>query len=90
MVYVGEESGDFAAFCFANDSAAGRAISAACQDGDTCEFTGTVDQGIECKVDRETRKVLSASGRILSVKSAKSLSSTSTGKPGKLLPEGAQ
>ena len=83
MVYVGEESGDFAAFCFANDSEAGRAILAACKDGDTCEFTGTVDQGVECQVDKETQKTLSASGRILSVKSARSLSTPSSGKPGK-------
>ena len=83
MVYVGEESGDFAAFCFANDSEAGRAILAACKDGETCEFTGKVDQGIECKVDKETQEVLSASGRILSVKSAKSLSSASGHTPKK-------
>lgn len=83
MVYVGEESGDFAAFCFANDSEAGRAILAACKDGDTCEFTGRVDQGVECKVDKETQKILSASGRILSVKSARALSPAGSGKPGK-------
>ncbi|HVG33307.1 MAG TPA: DUF3828 domain-containing protein [Pyrinomonadaceae bacterium] len=79
MVYVGEESGDFAAFCFANDSQAGRAMLAACKDGATCEFAGKVDQGIECKVDKETQKILSASGRILSVKSVKSLFPASTG-----------
>ena len=80
MVYVGEESGDFAAFCFANESEDGRAMLAACKDGGTCEFTGKVDQGIECKVDKETMKVLSASGRILSVKSVKSLSPTGSGR----------
>ena len=80
MVYVGEESGDFAAFCFANASEAGRAILAACRDGDTCEFNGKVDQGVECKVDKETQKVLSAGGRILSVTSAKPLPSAGGGK----------
>ena len=75
MVYVGEESGDFAAFCFANNSEAGRAILAACKDGDTCEFTGKVDQGVECKVDKDTQKILSASGRVLKVESVKSLGS---------------
>jgi hypothetical protein len=80
MVYVGEQSGDLAAFCFANDSEAGRAILAACKDGETCEFTGKVDQGQECKVDKETQKVLSGSGRVLSVTSVKSLSPKSSGK----------
>lgn len=73
VMYVGEESGDFAAFCFANDSDAGRAILAACKDGDTCEFSGKVDQGTECKVDAETQKVLSGSGKVLKVDSVKSL-----------------
>lgn len=83
MVYVGEESGDYAAFCFTNDSDAGRAILAACKDGDTCEFDGKVDQGAECKVDKDTQKVLSGSGRVLSVKSAKSLSGKGGGTAGK-------
>jgi hypothetical protein len=75
LVYVGEESGDFAAFCFTKNSAVGRTILAACKDGATCQFTGKVDQGAKCKVDRATQKVLSGSGKILSVTSVKSLSS---------------
>lgn len=72
VVHVGEQSGDFAAFCFANRSRVGRAVLAACRNGDVCEFTGTVDQGAECRVTKELRGVLSASGKILSVKSVRS------------------
>lgn len=83
IVYVGEESGDFAAFCFTKNSAVGRAILAACKDGGTCQFTGKVDQGAKCKVDRATQKVLSGSGKILSVTSVKSLSSRKKRNPGR-------
>lgn len=75
LVYVGEETGDFAAFCFANTSAAGRAILAHCKTGDTCQFSGTVDQSKACKVDAVTQKVLSGSGRVLTAASVRSLSS---------------
>jgi hypothetical protein len=74
LLYVGAESGDFAAFCFPNASAAGKAILAKCGDGSTCEFKGKVDQGAECKVDRETQKVLSGSGKVLSVTSTRLIS----------------
>lgn len=70
LVMVGRESGDFAAFCFSNASAAGRTILASCKSGN-CEFTGKVDQGAECKVDAETQAVLSGSGKVLSVRSAR-------------------
>ncbi|MEO7539129.1 MAG: hypothetical protein ABIV21_03835 [Pyrinomonadaceae bacterium] len=70
LLYVGEESGDFAAFCFTNSSKAGRKLLASCGRG-VCEFKGTVDQGATCKVDAATQRVLSGSGRVLSVTSAR-------------------
>lgn len=72
ILNVGRESGDFAALCFANRSEVGRAILAACKRGAVCEFTGTVDQAHECKVDKATKAVLSGSGKILSVRSVRS------------------
>ena len=71
ILYVGAETGDYAAYCFANDSEAGRAILAACKDGDQCEVNGTVDDG-KCTVPG-LEADLSASGRISKVESAKSL-----------------
>jgi hypothetical protein len=79
LVYVGEETGDFAAFCFLNNSKPGRTILSACKNGDTCQFSGMVDQSKSCKVDAATRKVLSGSGRILTVSSARSLSQAKSG-----------
>jgi hypothetical protein len=77
LLYVGEESGDFAAFCFTNASKAGRKILASCKRGE-CEFKGTVDQGASCKVDAATQKILSGSGRVVSVTSARSLNAPKT------------
>jgi hypothetical protein len=71
LFYFGEESGDYAAYCFSNDSEAGRAILAACKDKEQCAVTGTADDG-QCKVPG-LEADLSASGRITKVKSAKSL-----------------
>jgi hypothetical protein len=65
------ESGDYAAYCFTNDSEAGRAILAACKDGDECEVKGTVDD-YKCKVPG-LEADLSASGKIVKVASVKSL-----------------
>jgi protein involved in sex pheromone biosynthesis len=73
ILYVGEESGDYAGYCFTNDSEAGRAILAACKDGDQCEVNGTVSEG-SCKVPG-LEADLSASGKITKVTSAKSLGS---------------
>ena len=72
ILYLGEESGDYAAYCFANDSEAGRAIMAACQNGEQCEFSGTVDYESGCKVPG-LEADLSASGKVLKVESVKSL-----------------
>jgi hypothetical protein len=71
ILYVGEESGDYAAYCFANDSDAGRAILAACKDKDQCEVVGEIGEG-SCKVPG-LEADLSDSGRITKVKSAKKL-----------------
>lgn len=71
ILYVGEETGDYAGYCFTNDSEAGRAILAACKDGDQCEVAGTISDG-ECKVPG-LEADLSASGKITKVRSVKSL-----------------
>lgn len=70
ILYVGAETGDYAAYCFTNDSEAGRAILAACKDGDQCEVKGTVAEG-NCKVPG-LEADLSASGKITKVESVKS------------------
>lgn len=72
ILYVGEESGDYAAYCFTNDSEAGRAISAACKDREQCEFSGRVDYEGGCKVPG-LEADLSASGKVLQVDSVRSL-----------------
>lgn len=72
ILYVGKESGDYAGYCFANDSEAGRAIMAACKDRTRCEVVGKIDYESTCKVPG-LEADLSASGRILKVSSARSL-----------------
>ena len=72
ILYVGEESGDYAAYCFTNESEAGRAIMAACRNGEQCEYSGDVDYESGCKVPG-LEADLSASGRVLRVESVKSL-----------------
>jgi hypothetical protein len=74
ILYVGKESGDYAGYCFTNDSEAGRAILAACKDREQCEATGQVDHEGGCKVPG-LEADLSASGKIVKVVSAKSLGS---------------
>jgi hypothetical protein len=71
ILYVGEESGDYAAYCFANDSDAGKAILAACKNKDQCEVAGEVESG-GCKVPG-LEADLSDSGRIVKVTSVKKL-----------------
>src|ERR1044071_2840681 len=71
ILYVGKETGDYAAYCFTNDSEAGRAVLAACKDGDECQVKGTVDD-FKCKVPG-LEADLSASGKIVKVASVKSL-----------------
>jgi hypothetical protein len=71
ILYVGMETGDYAAYCFANDSEAGRAILGACKDKEQCKVTATVDD-YKCKVPG-LEADLSASGKIAKVASVKSL-----------------
>jgi hypothetical protein len=73
ILYVGEETGDYAAYCFTNDSEAGRAILAACKNKEQCEVMATFsEEGGNCKVPG-LEASLSASFRIAKVVSAKSL-----------------
>lgn len=72
ILYVGKETGDYAGYCFTNDSEAGRAILAACKNKEQCEVTGKIDYEGGCKVPG-LEADLSASGKILKVESAKSL-----------------
>lgn len=71
ILYVGEETGDYAAYCFKNDSEAGKAILAKCKNGELCEVAGTTD-GESCKVPG-LEADLSASFKITKVYSVKSL-----------------
>jgi hypothetical protein len=71
ILYVGEETGDYAAYCFTNDSEAGRAILAVCKDGEQCGVKATLED-YRCKVPG-LEADLSDSGRIAKVESAKSL-----------------
>ena len=64
ILYVGEETGDYAGYCFTNDSEAGRAIMAACKDKERCEVTGKVDHEAGCKVPG-LEATLSDSGKIV-------------------------
>lgn len=72
ILYFGAESGDYAGYCFTNNSEAGRAILAACKDKEQCEFVGEIDGEAACKVPG-LEADLSASGKILKVVSVKSL-----------------
>ena len=72
ILYVGEESGDYAAYCFKNNSDAGRQILAKCKNGDECEVSGAMEYGAECKVPG-LEAGLSASASITKVNSVKSL-----------------
>ena len=74
ILYVGKETGDYAGYCFTNESEAGRAILAACKDRAQCEVTGKVDYEAGCKVPG-LEADLSSSGKILKVESAKQLGS---------------
>ena len=70
ILYFGEESGDYAAYCFTNDSEAGRTILEKCKDREQCEVKATTGEGA-CKVPG-LEADLSASAKILKVGSVKS------------------
>lgn len=70
ILYLGEETGDYAAYCFANNSEAGQAILAACKNGGQCEVVGTIADDASCQVPGLEAN-LSASFKIVKVISAK-------------------
>lgn len=72
ILYFGEESGDYAGYCFTNNSEVGKKILAGCKDGEKCEFVGEIDGESPCKV-LGLEADLSSSGKIMSVESVKSL-----------------
>ena len=72
ILYVGRETGDYAGYCFANDSEGGRAILAACKDKEQCDVIGKVDYDSGCKVPG-LEADLSASGKIVKVECVKSV-----------------
>jgi len=69
ILYFGMESGDYAAYCFTNDSEIGRKILAACKAGQQCAVIATVEE-YGCKVPG-LEADLSASGKIVKVQSVK-------------------
>jgi hypothetical protein len=70
ILQVGEQTGDYAAFCFLNASEVGRAVLARCKNGQQCEFTGTVEFISGCTVPG-LEATLSASGNLIKVHSLK-------------------
>ncbi len=72
ILYLGQESGDYAGYCFGNDSDAGRTILAACKDRSQCAIVATIDYESRCIVP-EFQGDLSATGAILRVASAKDM-----------------
>lgn len=71
ILYIGMDSGDYAGYCFTNDSEAGRAILAACKNKGQCKVKATVEAG-ECEVPG-LEATLSASFTIVKVQSAKAV-----------------
>lgn len=71
IMYVGSESGDYAAYCFDNDSDVGRAILSVCDDGQQCYVRGEIESG-GCKPEG-LEADLSDSGRIVKVKTVRSV-----------------
>ncbi len=72
ILYVGEETGDYAAYCFKNNSEAGRRILAVCKNGQKCEVTGRGDYEAACEVPG-LEATLSSKASITSVTTVKSL-----------------
>ena len=68
ILYVGRETGDYAAYCFDNNSEAGRAILAKCRNGDQCEVKGEMADDANCKAPG-LEADLSARARIVKVTS---------------------
>lgn len=72
ILYVGRETGDYAAYCFDNDSDAGKAILAKCKNGDQCRVKGETADDATCEAPG-LEADLSARGRIVKVQSVRSL-----------------
>ena len=72
ILYFGKESGDYAAYCFTNNSKVGRAVLKVCKNGGQCEVVGKVDADKPCKV-KNLDANLSGSGKIVEVQTVKSL-----------------
>jgi hypothetical protein len=72
ILYFGPQSGDYAAYCFDNNSDVGRSILAACKDGDQCRVKGEITDDAACKAPG-LEADLSARGRIVKINSVKSL-----------------
>lgn len=70
ILYLGEESGDLAGFCFMNDSEVGKKILAECNVGELCEFNGEVDWSKSCPFGDG---MFSAEAEIISIKSVKKI-----------------
>lgn len=79
IFYFGEESGDYAAYCFSNNSDAGKKILAACKNGEQCEVLGGIDYEKPCKVPG-LEADLSSYGTFTSVTSAKPSAKTGSAK----------
>ncbi len=69
IVYLGEETGDLAAFCFTNKSSIGRAILSKCKNRGRCKFSGRVDWSKSCSISGS----FSARAKIVSLKSVRKL-----------------
>ena len=69
IVYLGEETGDLAAFCFMNNSSIGRAILSKCKNKEQCKFSGRVDWSKSCSISGG----FSARAKIVSLKSVRKL-----------------
>jgi hypothetical protein len=72
ILYVGAETGDYAAYCFDTGSEVARKILEVCKHGDQCEVTGEIDYEYQCKVEG-LEADLSSSGKIKTVKTVKKL-----------------
>jgi hypothetical protein len=69
IIYLGEESGDLAAFCFPNKSSVGRTILSKCKNKELCKFVGRVNWSGSCSISGG----FSARAKIVLLKSVRKL-----------------
>lgn len=79
ILYFGEESGDYAGYCFKNNSEVGKTVLKVCKDGEKCEVIGKGDYEKACKVPG-LEASLSSYGQITAVESVKMISGEAEGK----------